>query len=213
MYPFSAFSIIEFLFRDRFQFSRPFFAMNGIEIDRPAERLHDLIYSNDKFTVTEISEFGRENHFQIYSLLEYVNDCNDEFLLIDNDTMMKIGLTGIDENIANQVENIILNSISETTPIKNLSIWGDLPSINVPWTEWLIYSVIFKWGTKLLSATSSNQFRLSVPLVAPIDNYDPAAFKDMDKGDSSYSFVADDLSDMDALLEDIIDFNVLGDNL
>lgn len=213
MYPFSAFSIIEFLFRDRFQFSRPFFAMNGIEIDRPAERLHDLIYSNDKFTVTEISEFGRENHFQIYSLLEYVNDCNDEFLLIDDDTMMKIGLTGIDENIANQVENIILNSISETTPIKNLSIWGDLPSINVPWTEWLIYSVIFKWGTKLLSATSSNQFRLSVPLVAPIDNYDPAAFKDMDKGDSSYSFVADDLSDMDALLEDIIDFNVLGDNL
>ena len=211
MYPFSAFSIIEFLFRDKFQFSRPFFAMNGIEIDRPAERLHDLIYSNDKFTVTEISEFGRENHFQIYSLLEYVNDCNDKFLLIDDDTMMKIELTGIDENIANQVENIILNSISETTPIKNLSIWAELPSIDIPWTEWLIYSVIFKWGTKLLSATSSNQFRLSVPLVAPIDNYDPTAFKDINKGDTTGSFVADDLSDMDALLENIMGDGFLDD--
>ena len=211
MYPFSAFSVIEFLFRDKFHFSRPFFAMNGIEIDRPAERLHDLIYSNDKFTVTEISEFGRENHFQIYSLLEYVNDCNDEFLLIDDDTMMKIELTGINENIANQVENIILNSISETTPIKNLSIWAELPSINIPWTEWLIYSVVFKWGTKLLSATSSNQFRLSVPLVAPIENYDPTAFKDIDKGDTAGSFVADDLSDMDALLEDIMGDSFLDD--
>ena len=43
MYPFSAFSVVEFLFRDKFQFSRPYVAKNGVEIGRPAERLHDLI--------------------------------------------------------------------------------------------------------------------------------------------------------------------------
>lgn len=204
MYPFSAFSVVEFLFRDKFQFSRPYVAKNGIDIGRPAERLHDLIYSSDEFTVSEISEFNRDNHFQINSLLEYVNGCNDEFLLVDGDTMMKIDRTGIDESIALQVENIIFDAISETTPVKNLSVWSYLPTIKVPWTEWLIYSVIFKWGTKLLAATSSNQFRLSVPLVAPVDNYDPSAFKDMEKDDSSVSFVADDLSDMDSLLEDIM---------
>lgn len=204
MYPFSAFSVVEFLFRDKFQFSRPYVAKSGVEIGRPAERLHDLIYSSDEFTVSEISEFGRDNHFQIYSLLEYVNGCNDEFLLINDDTMMRIDRTGIDEVVAHQVEDIISDSISETTLVKNLSIWADLPSIKVPWTEWLIYSVIFKWGTKLVAATTSNQFRLSVPLVAPVDNFDPSAFKDVDKGDSSVSFVADDLSDMDSLLEDII---------
>ena len=204
MYPFSAFSVVEFLFRDKFQFSRPYVAKNGIEIGRPAERLHDLIYSRDEFTVSEISEFARDNHFQIYSLLAYVNGCNDEFLLVNDDTMMRIERTGIDETLALKVESIILNTISETMPVKNLSIWAELPTINIPWTEWLVYSVIFKWGTKLLAATSSNQFRLSVPLVAPVDNYDPSAFKDVDKGDSSVSFVADDLSDMDSLLEDII---------
>lgn len=211
MYPFSAFSVVEFLFRDKFQFSRPYVAKNGIDIDRPVERLHDLIYSSDEFTVSEISEFNRDNHFQINSLLEYVNGCNDEFLLVDGDTMMKIERTGIDESIALQVENIIFDAISETTPVKNLSVWSDLPTIKVPWTEWLIYSVIFKWGTKLLAATSSNQFRLSVPLVAPVDNYDPSAFKDMEKDDSSVSFVADDLSDMDSLLEDIMGDDFLDD--
>lgn len=211
MYPFSAFSVVEFLFRDKFQFSRPYVAKNGVEIGRPAERLHDLIYSRDEFTVSEISEFGRDNHFQIYSLLEYVNGCNDEFLLINDDTMMRIDRTGIDEVVAHQVEDIISDSISETTLVKNLSIWADLPSIKVPWTEWLIYSVIFKWGTRLVAATSSNQFRLSVPLVAPVDNFDPSAFKDVAKDDSSASFVADDLSNMDSLLEEIMGDDFLDD--
>ena len=211
MYPFSAFSILEFLFRDKFQFSRPYVANNGVEIGRPGERLHDLIYSSDKFTVSEISEFSRDNRFQIYSLLEYVNGCNDEFLLIDNDTMMRISQTGIDESVALQVEGVIADSISETMPIKNLTIWADLPAIKVPWTEWLIYSIIFKWGSKLVAATSSNQFRLSVPLIAPIDNYDPSAFKDMDKGDDPVTFVADDLSDMDSLLEGIMGDDFLDD--
>lgn len=211
MYPFSAFSIAEFLLRDKFQFSRPYVAKNGIEIGRPAERLHDLIYSGDEFTVSEISEFGKDNHFQIYSLLEYVNGCNDAFLLINDDTMMRIERTGIDESVASQVEDIISEAINETMPIKELSVWADLPSIKVPWTEWLIYSVIFKWGIKLVAATSSNQFRLSVPLVAPVDNFDPSAFKDMDKGDGSVSFVADDLSNMDSLLEEIMGDDFLGD--
>lgn len=211
LYPFGTFSIVEYLFRDKFQFSRPYLAKTGVEIGRFAERLHDLIYSSDEFTVSEISEFGRDNHLHIYSLLEYVNGCNDEFLLINDDTMKRIDRTGIDEVVARQVEDIISESICETTPVKNLSIWTDLPAIKVPWTEWLIYSVILKWGTKLVVATSSNQFRLSVPLVAPVDNYDPSAFKDVDKGDSSDSFVADDLSDMDSLLEDIIEDDFLND--
>lgn len=213
MYPFSAFSVAEFLFGDEFQFSRPYIAKNGVEIDRPAERLHDLIYASDEFAITEISEFGRDNHFQIYSLLEYVNGCTDEFLLINDNTMMRIGKTGIDEVVAHQVENIIYDSINETTLIKNLSIWAELPPINIPWTEWLIYSVIFKWGNKIVAATSSNQFRLSVPLVAPADNYNPDIFKDINKNEDYVSFTTDDLNNIDSLLEEIIDFDILEENI
>lgn len=204
MQQFSAFSVCEHLFRDKFQFSRPCVAKTGIEISRMTERLHNLIYSGDQFTVGEISEFCKENRFQINSLLEYVNGCNDEFLLVNNDTMMRISQTGIDEAVAHQVENIIFESISETTPVKNLTVWAELPSIKVPWTEWLIYSVITKWGTKLCASTSANQFRLSLPLVAPVDNFDSSAFKNIDKNDTSATFVADDLSNMDSLLEEII---------
>lgn len=203
MIPFSAYSIIEYLFRDEFQFSRPYVTQNGKEIGRAAERLHDLVYSSDEITVSEISEFIRENYFQIQSLLDYVNSCNDEFVLATNDLMVRISRTGVTEELAAEVDNLIADNISETMPIKDLPVWSRLPKIEMPWTEWLIYSVINKWGKRTLAATSSNQFRLSVPLVAPINNYNPYAFRDIDKEDGA-SFAVDDLSNMDALLEDLI---------
>lgn len=205
MNPFSTFSVAEYLFRDKFHFSRPYIAKHGVEIGRPAERLHDLIYSEDEFNISEISEFSKENHFQINSLLEYINECNDEFLLINDETMMKIDRIGIDKDIAYQVENIIAESINETTPIRDLTIFARLPQIKVPWTDWLIYSMIFKWGTKVVVGTSSNQFRLSIPLIAPVDNFDPSLFKDIDKSDTSTSHIVDDLNNIDSLLEDIIE--------
>lgn len=211
LFPFSAFSVIEYLFRDTFLFSRPYFAKKGVGIGRTSERLHDLVYSSYEISISEISEFARDNHFQIQSLLDYANSCNDEFLLVNNDLLTRITNTGITEEVAEQVDNIIADAISQTVPIKNLSVWANLPIIRIPWTEWLVYSVITKWGKRTLTATSSNQLRQSIPLVAPVDNYDPTTFKNVDNGDSSGSFVTDDLSDIDSLLEDIMSGDFLDD--
>lgn len=211
IYPFAVFSIVENLLRDKFQFSRPYIANNGVEIENTAERLHEFIYSKDKISVNEISEFARENHFQIQSLLDYANSCNDEFLLIDNDFLMKIDLIGIDETKALAVDEIISNEITQTVPIKNLSVWEKLPAINVPWSDWLIYSVIMKWGKKTIVSTSYHQMKLSVPLIAPVDNFDPMAYQYVETERSNDSFETDDLSNLDSLLEGIIDEDFLTD--
>lgn len=212
MNSFSAYSIVEHLFSDNFQFSRPLVAKLGTEITNTSKRLRDLIYSKDEITVDNIQELAKENHLSIQSLLNYVNDFNDEFLLINGNTLMKISKIGVDEDIAVQVDCIISDSITETTPIRNLSIWANLPQINISWSEWLVYSILNKWGKKTLVATSSNQLRFAVPLVAPIDNYDPTAFENIKKDDNEFSFEEDDLNDLDALLEDFIDLKTLEDN-
>ncbi len=207
MYPFSAFSIVEYLFRDKFQFSRPYMAKNGVEIGRPAERLHDLIYSNDEFTVNEISEFSRENHFQIYSLLEYVNSCNDEFLLIDNNTMMRIERIGISAETVSVIESIILSKLSGTMAIANLDCWSQFPAILVPWTDWLVYSAIKKWSNRLEVSTSYNQFRSAVPLVAPKGKMDESQFWGMDKETMLVQPIQiDNLDNIDDLIASYIDF-------
>ncbi len=206
MYPFSAFSILEYLFGDTFQFSRPYIAEPNIEIGRPGERLHDLIYSGDEFAISDIKEFCKEHRLQIQSLLEYGNACNDRFFWRDKYTMVSIESTGITETISQEMEEIIAAEISCTQPISQITCWHRLPRIAVPWTEWLIYSALNKWGQRLTVATSSNQLRMAVPLIAPQGEMAADAFKEM----AAESVQIDDLDNIDDLIADLIE--LAGDN-
>lgn len=212
LFPFSTFSVLEYLFRDNFQFSRPYIARLGTDIGRPSERLHDLLYSKDEFTFDDIGEFSRENHYMIQSQLEYVNSCNDLFLIANDSVVMTIDRIGVDEQIAKEVELAVINEVNETMPIRQLTCWGKFPRINVPWTEWLLYSVLNKWSKQLTVAPSSNQFRLSIPLVAPLGMMDVTdfadAYKDPERFGSAVMIAADNLDNLDELLVDM-----LGDEL
>lgn len=205
---YSAFSILEYLFNDKFQFSRPYIAKNGVDIGRPAERLHDLIYSTDELEISEISQFAKENRYQIQSILEFINGCNDEYLLINAATIMKIESIGITKEMAETIDKIVADEITNTIPIFKLSIWNKFPKINVPWTDWLLYSTLNKWSQKLSVSTSSNQFRTAVPLVAPVGKMDATAFDDVVPIKDNLVKI-DNLDDIDCLLEDIIADDIL----
>ena len=207
MFPFSAFSVLEYLFRDDFQFSRPYVAEKGVEIGRPGERLHNLIYSGDEFAISDIKEFSKENRLQIPSLLEYVNSCNDRFLLRDAYMMVSIESTGITGPVARETEAIIAQEVRGTQPISQLTCWRRLPEIAIPWTDWLIYSTLKKWGSKLAVATSSSQLRMAVPLVAPPDKMDSGAFKDIALDLPGQAVEIDDLDRIDDLIAGLIDLD------
>lgn len=202
---FSFYSIMEYLFEKDFQFSRPYIAPEGIEIGRPAERLHDLIYSSDEFDISGISSFARENHYQIQSLLEFINSCNDEYLLINATTMMRISTVGISEKTAKQIDSIVAEDLDCTMPINELTIWHKLPKLCIPWTDWLLYSVLKKWGKDTTVSTSSNQFKLAVPLIAPAGEMDESKFFNLVSSGQSGTLQIDNLDDIDTLLGDILD--------
>lgn len=104
------------------------------------------------------------------------------------------------------MDEIIAAEISCTQPISQITCWHRLPRIVVPWTEWLIYSAINKWGRRLTVATSSNQLRMAVPLIAPQGEMAADAFKEM----PAESTQIDDLDNIDDLIADFIELE--GDN-
>ena len=212
MFPFSAFSILEYLFRDDFEFSRPYIAKLGQQIERPADTLHEMIYCNDSFKISDISDFARENHFQIQSLLEYVLGCFDEYFIKDEDTLIRIEKTGITPETVKSTESILAEEVSDTKLINQLSIWHKLPKIECTWSEWLLFSAIKKWGTRFQVGTTNNQLRYALPIIAPNDRFDPDAFKNTVKNESS-AIKIDNLDDIDALLENIIDEDILEESL
>lgn len=102
-----------------------------------------------------MSSFANENHLVINSTLDFIDSCNDEYLMISDQKMMRIASIGVDEQIAQQVENIVVGEIEETTPIYKIIGLRELPKVNVPWTDWLVYSVLKKWSHKIDLAASN----------------------------------------------------------
>lgn len=165
-YPFSAYSMTEYLFRDDYKFTRPFIAQQGVEITGTSDVLREEVYSHESYDLKELSSFANENHLVIGSTLDFIDSCNDEYLMISNQTMMRISSIGVDEQIAQQVGNIVMHEVEETTPIYKVMGLRYLPKINVPWTDWLVYSILRKWPCDIDLATSNKQFRYAIPLVS-----------------------------------------------
>lgn len=199
---YSAFSVLEYIFRDDYQFSRPYIAMNDVEIGRPNERLHEYLYSMDKFSVTDITDFAKEIRLQIQSLIEYINSLNDKFLMIDIENLEKIEDVGITKNIADEIETHICSEIKNTTPIRELRCISKFPTINVPWNEWLIYSLLKKWSVKLNVTLSSSQLRQSIPLVSFVGNVDTSKYKDITP--IQLRIKIDNMDEIDDLLSEYI---------
>lgn len=212
LYPFAAYSLLEYLFREQFQFLRPYIASMGTEIGRAGERLKELIYSTDRIAIADIRDFAKENRFQIPSMIDYVNACNDEFLLVDRDTLMRIDKIKITETMAKQIEDCVVQVVAQTMPIYQLSIWGALPILSVPWTDWLLYSVLNKWAKKVSVGTSSNQMRMALPLVALAGELNGVELDDTAMVSSADAIKFDDLDNIDELLEDIIEDDIWEDS-
>ena len=208
--PYRAFSLLEYIFRRQYKFSRPYIALKNVEIGRPNERLREMLYSQDEFSVSDITEFARENHMQIQALIEYINSLNDRFLLADNDTLKLIEEIGLNDDIAAEIEDLIFEEITDTVPIRDLQCVSKFPHINVPWNEWLVYSAIIKWGKRLEVVLSSSQFRMSIPLIAPKGKMDIEKYKDIIPEPNRIKI--DDLDDIDSLLADILSEELLGES-
>ena len=203
-YPFSMYSLLEYLFRDDYNFSRPFVARKGIEIETINERLKMMMAEKNSITVDEIMNFARMHHFVIYNILDFIDSCNETHLLVNDMDVKRIEVIGMDETIAFFIENKICKEIQGTMPISNLQCINEFPKICVPWTEWLIYSVIKKWSLCLEVAPSANQFRQAIPLIAPKGELKRDNFENIDKRKIGNMVMADDIEDIDNLISDYV---------
>lgn len=205
--PNGCFSLLQYWYRDQFQFVRPYLSKKGVTIVRPSQLLHEYIYSRDEILIDDLSVYLKSIGLDRLSQLSIAKACDDKFFLVTNMKLVAIKKLGIDERIAEKVETIILPHVSGTMPIRDLPCFPDLPMIEIGWTDWLVYSTLRKWSTRLTVGESYNQIRLAVPLIAKAGEYDTSVVFYDSKQQETFS--ADDLSNLDELLEDMIDWDDL----
>ena len=207
-FPTSLFAVLEHLFRDQYQFKRPFIANISAEIGDPEEQLRDLVINSDEIVISEITAFAKENHYEIASMLELLNSFNDTHLIMNRETVASIERIGINDDIAEKAIDVLKDEITETKLITSLECTYRLPKLDVPWTEWLIYSVVKKWGDSIVVGTTSNQFKLSAPVVAPFGKLDVQKYEGVTVNTAISIAQVDDLDNIDDLISDFIEFDL-----
>lgn len=168
-------------------------------------------------TVAQISEFIRSSKINVPSLLDLLDECNDRFLLTSADTLQIIEITGVNREIVQRIETMILAEITQTIRIRDLQCWGKLPTIKIPWTDWLVYSVLKKWGEKVEVAASYPQFRYAIPLVAPVGKLDVSQYSEVISAENATGQDATalilNLDNIDDIMADILTDDALGEDL
>ena len=203
-YAFGCYSLLYYLFGEDYVFSRPFIAKNNFSIDRPIELIREMVCEAEVLAIADLQEFAREQHYAIYSMIDFINSFNDTHLLISKTEIATFGYIGIDENIAKEIETLILTELSETVSISQLHCISKLPRINVPWNSWLIYSILKKWSEKIEVSLSYPQFRSASPLVSLRGKVDASiSFIDNDPNNGML-MEADDLDKLDELIANYI---------
>lgn len=210
-FPYSCFSFLESLYGDEYQFARPYIARNDVEIGNPYEQIKEYVIGEECVDIEDILGFAKELHYQVNSILDFIESFNETHILINSEQIASYNYIGINSSIYEGIETEIAAEINETVPIRELNCLHRLKCLNVPWTEWLLYGLVSRFGSRVETGVSNNQFRFAVPLISPKGKMDCEKYVQLKVNDTETIRMADNLDNIDDLIVDIIGDEIEGD--
>ena len=166
-YHFPLFSLCECLFKEEFQFARPYLALHGVELAHENQQALEFLSRSRVTKVSDLFDYLQNRQIRTMDTLKFINSLNDEYFLIDQQSLMSIDDIGVTEEHCRVIERLILDEITACIPIRDLICTFRFPHLSLKWTDWLVYSVLNRWGQEVEVYSSFNQFRYAIPLVAP----------------------------------------------
>lgn len=215
--PHQLFSVVAYLFSDEFLFMRPYFAAYGVKLLSAEAQLKEYLMTSRNYSIRALLDYAKARRITVDSIARILTTFNDRYYIYNKERIIPIADTGITEFCRQKIVHALSKELlsRKCVAIRDLEAFSMLPTVNVQWTEWLVYSVLKQMNMPAITVVlSSNRFKEAIPIVAMIgedtaENIRKASCKHFDTG--SVSNGVDNLDDLDLLLEDIIDFDVLED--
>ncbi len=212
---YALFSVLECFYNDNYNFERPYIANKNAEIYKPIDIIKEKFYGNHFIEIFDVLEFLKEIQHQIQSILDFLLQFNDEYLLYDKKRMVSINYLSLGSDlsvIASNLESLIETEVEDYLPIRDLTCFNRFPKLNVDWSEWLVYSIIYKYGKKFKVMTPNKVFKFAIPVIVKSEfeydmvNIDENAYDVKESIDSNVNEIKlDDLDDIDNLIADFIE--------
>lgn len=195
--------------KNRYKIEQPYIAAFGTEITTAQERLEDHIRYKEKIAVSDILKYARDNYMNVQSIVELLNSLNRTHIFLNKYEMIRTSNVIVSYAMEKQIINVFEKELEKHNglmAICQMELAHELPNIDYEWNEWLLYSIMQKSKKYPTVFLSSNTFKEAVPMVTSRYQYDENDVTQIANECRNRQLkVADNMNNIDELLEDMID--------
>lgn len=178
-YQYYLFGILKYIFKDKYNFSRPFISNIGTDILGIRERLIQFVYEHDSVKITELKKFISTHKLNVNSLQDFIKSINNQYLRVDDDLLSSIDSLGIKEETTVMIdlvlENVLKNRVGVNVKKINTQI---LPKIGIAWNHYLLASVIERYS-KVFNIIYSTSFHHTSEFYVVFKNLNINSYKEL----------------------------------
>lgn len=140
---FYLFGVLKSLFIEEFKFERPFISNKETIITKGPDRMREYIDEYDQITISELTEYSRDNDLKIYSMLEFIQSVKKEFIWADEDLLISLKQTEITDETISVIKYYLNKAFidREALNLKKMN-YSKFPSIGKTWNKYLLASII-----------------------------------------------------------------------
>ena len=194
---------------DIYRIEQPYIARVGVQITTTQERLQDFIRYKEKVSVSTILQYARDNYMHVQSIIGLLNSLNGTHIFLNKYEMIRTSKVFISSEQEKQIIMVFEDELEKHNglmAICQMEHAHELPVIDYEWNEWLLYSIMQKGKRYPKVFLSSNTFSEAIPMVSNRYQYSDAEVEEIAKECKNRELkVADNMNNIDEILEDMID--------
>lgn len=202
----SLFSVLQYLFGDEYEFSRPYIAPKNSTTLTEDRLIKEYIENFDELTISDLKEYLEDMHIRIMNYTALLDDISKDFLRIDEELLVRRNRLDLTDDIMERIEDTTIAIIGQTGYISSrlLNDFCFYPNIGVRWTPFLLISILKTMGRKVKVIDIAVDYRYlnSIFVNADLDitDIDSLLHYAIKKGAEMNAF--DDLSEIEKYLKE-----------
>ncbi len=159
------YSVMEYLYNDKFSFQRPFIARHDIKIAYQTERIIEYLHSYDEIEISQLLQYCYSNGLRLNCVIKFVDGLED-YVFKDDEKIINIEKTNLNKYNVQEVEKVIKMLLNNNDFVTSNDVrkYYHLFSNEVKWTDWLTYCAVNLFANDIMAIPSDNIFKNAIPI-------------------------------------------------
>lgn len=197
------FYILRELYPSSYEYNRPFIAKKGVKIISGEAQVINLMLNSEECSIDQIREYAKTVGTVIDRYIEFIDRNNDSFIFKNRNTVIACESAGLNDRDFSSLDDILSEFMGKNDYrlLSEFYNFRDLPELNCPWNNWVLYSVVKKYSIDFKVAVTSNYIAEAKPVLVrvdyDVDDIDFSELSELDLGDTAQISYDDLVNDLD----------------